>query len=361
MSIVKWFDAAPYSWKQLKKSKLLCERLNYLTELHYKNSKPYKNLILNVFGGLPKESYKNIEDIPFVPVSLFKSHIMRSVSEDKIIKILKSSGTSNKGLSQIYLDRITAENQSKVLIKIMQYFLGKERMPMIILDHPGVIKNRSSFSARGAGILGLMQFGVRPLYALKEDMSIDLEAIIKYVDSYTGRPILFFGFTFMVWKYFVLELEKKNIKLKLTNGTLIHSGGWKKLEATKVSHKEFDQRFKQITGVKRTLNFYGMVEQVGGIFMENQNGNLNASIYSDIIIRDPHNLKALPIGQPGLVQVLSVLPVSYPGHSILTEDIGVLLGEDSGDMGGRYFKIEGRAPNSELRGCSDTFLENFKK
>jgi hypothetical protein len=64
-----------------------------------------------------------------------------------------------------------------------------------------------------------------------------------------------------------------------------------------------------------------------------------------------------PVGQPGLIQVISALPKSYPGHSLLTEDIGVLEGVDDSPEGwkGKYFRILGRAKKAELRGCSDTF------
>jgi hypothetical protein len=65
----------------------------------------------------------------------------------------------------------------------------------------------------------------------------------------------------------------------------------------------------------------------------------------------------VPDGEPGLVQVLSVLPTSYPGHSLLTEDVGVIRGTDRADvtLKGRCFEILGRVPRAELRGCSDTF------
>ena len=57
----------------------------------------------------------------------------------------------------------------------------------------------------------------------------------------------------------------------------------------------------------------------------------------------------------GLIQTLSLLPVSYPGQSILTEDIGVIHGIDNCKCGklGKYFSVLGRVPDSELRGCSD--------
>ena len=54
--------------------------------------------------------------------------------------------------------------------------------------------------------------------------------------------------------------------------------------------------------------------------------------------------------------MLSILPHSYPGHNILTEDLGVIHGEDDCKCGrrGKYFSVLGRIPNSEIRGCSDT-------
>lgn len=57
------------------------------------------------------------------------------------------------------------------------------------------------------------------------------------------------------------------------------------------------------------------------------------------------------------VQVISTIPESYPDHSILTEDVGCVLGEDDCPCGrkGKYLEIHGRIKNAEIRGCSDTF------
>ena len=59
----------------------------------------------------------------------------------------------------------------------------------------------------------------------------------------------------------------------------------------------------------------------------------------------------------GIIQLLSPLATSYPGHNILTEDIGEILGIDDCKCGrkGKYFSIEGRVPGTEIRGCSDAY------
>ena len=57
--------------------------------------------------------------------------------------------------------------------------------------------------------------------------------------------------------------------------------------------------------------------------------------------------------------MLSTLPKSYPGHSILTEDEGRMLGVDDCPCGrkGAYFEVAGRLKHAQIRGCSDTFRE----
>ena len=83
----------------------------------------------------------------------------KSVPKNKITKKLVSSGTSGQEPSKIYLDKENANNQTKVLNKIMTTVIGKRRLPMLIIDQNPVIKNRSTFNARAAAIYGFSIFG----------------------------------------------------------------------------------------------------------------------------------------------------------------------------------------------------------
>jgi len=347
----------PYSLDQPAKTRIVLPALDRLTRYHYARSEPFRNVVDRAFGGLPRKPYGQLAELPFLPVSLFKTHTLRSIPDEDVFKVLKSSGTTTGQVSRVYLDRQSAADQSRVLVKLLQYFLGKKRLPMVVVDAPNVVEDRRSFSARGAGILGMMQFGYRPIYALRDDMSLDEARVRDYLDQHRGRPILFFGFTFIVWRHLIEPLRRRSASLEADDGILIHSGGWKKLESHKVSRAEFNRTACDVTGARRCVNFYGMVEQIGSVFLENPLGHLHAPLFSDVIIRDPHSLRPLPDGQTGLVQVLSVLPRSYPGHSILTEDLGRIVGCDHPalEMRGRYFEIQGRVPKAVVRGCSDTY------
>ena len=101
-------------------------------------------------------------------------------------------------------------------------------------------------------------------------------------------------------------------------------------------------------------NYYGLVEQTGSIFFECNCGFMVTSNYSEVLIRN-ENFEVVKDGNYGFIQLMSLLPTSYPGHNILTEDIGEIIGENNCRCGrkGKYFKIHGRAKGSELRGCSN--------
>jgi hypothetical protein len=350
-------DMPPFGLSQSQKRARLLPMLRALTEHHAAHCQTYGNVLNRVFGSRNGQPMEALEDIPYLPVSLFKTHALSSVPETEVIKVLTSSGTTGQQPSRVFLDAETASVQSAVLVKVAQHFLGKERLPMVIVDHPGVLRDRQSHSARGAGILGMAQFGHRPFYALREDMSLNEEGLHAYLEQSEGRRVLLFGFTFMVWQYLIQPLERAGKQLNIAGGTLVHSGGWKKLEQIAVTPLAFRERVQAATNVEKVINFYGMVEQVGGVYFENPIHHLHAPIYSEVIVRHPVTLEPVPDGQPGLVQVLSCLPTSYPGHSLLTDDLGVIRGVDpeGTGMGGRCFEILGRVPKAELRGCSDTF------
>lgn len=355
MEFKEILEIKPYSLNKQEKEKLLTARLRDLTKLHYENCNKYAR-VLDVIDREWKDM-ENIEKCPYLPVRMFKDMELKSIPDEEIFKTMTSSGTTGQQVSKIFLNRVTSANQQKALVKIVSDFTGKSRLPMLIIDSPSVVKNRLMFSARGAGILGFSIFASDRKYALHDDMSIDFDGILEFLEKHKGERILLFGFTFMIWQYFYRELDKNPQKLDLSNGILIHGGGWKKLKNEAVEPETFKSELKRVCGLEEIHDYYGMVEQTGCIYMECEYGHLHASIFSDVITRKKEDFSVCNLGEEGIVQVVSAIPESYPGHSILTEDQGIILGEDDCPCGrlGKYFKITGRVKNAEVRGCSDTY------
>lgn len=353
---------SPFSLNEDEKNKMLTERLVELTNLHRKKCPEYAKILEALNFDITKvQSYK---ELPFLPVRLFKELDLKSVEKEEIVKIMTSSGTTGQAVSKINLDRVTASNQQKTMVKIVSEFTGSSRMPMIIIDCPSVVKDRAMFSARGAGILGFSIFGAKKIYALDDNMKLDVEALTDFLEKYKNQKILLFGFTFIIWQHFykeLLSLKNDGVRIDFSNAIMIHGGGWKKLVSEAVSRDMFHQCLRDVCGLEHIYDFYGMAEQTGCIYMECEFGHLHASIFSDVIIRRPKDFSEADVGEEGIIQVVSTIPESYPGHSLLTEDEGVVLGVDGCPCGrkGKYFKINRRLKNAEIRGCSDTYATKF--
>lgn len=354
MDLEHLFKLDPYELEAAQKQDLMFNHLLELTKHHQASCNDYSNII----NSIPNHSNSGhmIDELPFLPVRLFKMHELKSISSELIIKTLTSSGTTSQSVSKVYLDKETSILQTKALVNIVTSFIGNKRLPMILVDSPNVIKNRSSFSARGAGLMGLVNFGRDHFYLFDDEMNMDYFGLENFLERHQDEKILVFGFTFMVWKYFYQRSLENNKTINLNNGILIHSGGWKKLQEEAVDNETFKSKVANRFNLKQIYNFYGMVEQIGSIFMECEQGFLHAPNFADVIIRDPVTLRVLEVGATGLIQVLSILPKSYPGHNLLTEDLGTIYGEDNCSCGrkGKYFRVHGRLPSAELRGCSDT-------
>lgn len=352
----------PYFLEKYDKHEILSRRLLELSKQHYQKCSAYKRIVDAQRGDL--ENTVSYYDLPFLPVRLFKELDLKSVPDSEVFKTMTSSGTTGQKVSRIFVDKVTANYQQKTLAKIVSSFTGAARMPMLIIDSPSVIKNRAMFSARGAGILGFSIFGKDKEYALDEEMKLDIDKVRLFLQKHKGEQIFLFGFTFMIWQHFykeLLGLEQTGEALDLSNGILIHGGGWKKLAGEAVSRREFHDCLKRVCRLDRVYDYYGMVEQTGCIYMQCEFGHFHASIFSDIIVRKPEDFSITGIGEKGILQVVSGIPESYPGHSLLTEDEGILLGEDDCPCGrkGKYFTVIGRIQNAEIRGCSDTYATKF--
>lgn len=356
MDLKALIETDPFSLRQSEKEQFLLAQLNELCEHHRRNCPEYAKVLNVLYPGFAEA--KSLAEVPFLPVGLFKQRDLLSVKRSDVFKVLTSSGTTGQAVSKIYLDQDTARLQTQALSSIMKRQLGVSRCPMIIIDTKEVLSNRSNLTARATAILGLMNYGRDHFFALNPDMTLDTEGLKEYLTKYSGQRMFLYGFTFMIWQYFLQALQSgamSDTTKHLSKSVLIHSGGWKRLIEEQVTKLEFNERLRRFAGIPEVYNFYGMVEQVGSIFIEGEDGFLYAPSFADVIIRNPLTWKECQVGEKGVIQVLSALPKSYPGFSILTEDLGVVEGIDDSTCNrfGKRFSVIGRVAKAVLRGCSD--------
>jgi len=360
--IEDFYELEPYELNKEEKAEKLTSELIELTRRHQECCPEYSRFLKAV--GYDESLVKAPEDIPFFPVRAFKDVDLLSIPREEVFKTMTSSGTTGQRVSKIFVDKETAMIQQKVLVKILSDYWGKKRLPMLVIDSKETVRNRQQFTARGAAIMGLQIVARDIVYALNDDMSLNVEAVKAFLDKYSGQRFIIFGFTFIVWQHFYQALYGSEAlePYDLSEAFLMTGGGWKKLVSDSISQDEFKKRITDTFGIKHFLDHYAMVEQTGCIYAECECGHLHASNYSDVFIRDANDFSLKGIGEKGIIQTVSVLPHSYPGHSLLTEDEGLILGEDDCPCGrkGKYIQILGRLKSAELRGCSDTYADKMK-
>ena len=343
-----------FSLDSHSKSKFFIKYINFLTSYHYKKSNLYKDYLKGINYKLKKKN-RDLDQIPFLPVRLFKDFDFLSIKKKEIYKTLFSSGTTSNKVSKIYIDKNNALNQMKVLQKIFNNLIGNSRLPMLVVDKENTKLDRKSFNASAAAVSGFSMFANKMVYLLDQENNIDYKKLNNFLKQNINDKFLIFGFTSNIYLNLIKKINPVKLYSKnLSNAFLVHGGGWKKMEEKKINRIQFNFQLKKKLGIKSVRNYYGLVEQIGSIFFECKCGYFIASNYSDIIIRD-ENLKISKKGKTGLVQLLSLLPSSYPGHSILTEDIGEIVDEHKCNCfgHGKRFLIHGRLKNAELRGCSN--------
>ena len=348
------FEGAPFSLEPARKQQLLETAVDGLSLRHAQACPPYRRLCERAFGS--QHLGEPLEQRPFVHVSLFKQRRLLSVPEAEVFKWVRSSGTSGQP-SEIALDRPTAERQAEALRSVLGAILPARRAPLLVIDSEQVLRSPGPMVARAAGLVGVMPFGFDPLFALDQNLEPRTDEIRAWLSRHRDAPALFvFGFTSLVWQHFVQPLSQ--LGLELGRATLVHGGGWKKLEQHAVSRVDFRRALGEHFDLHRVHDYYGLVEQLGAIHLECAEGVLHTPSFAEVVVRDPLTLAPIGVGVEGVLQFISALPESYPGHSVLTEDLGTLVLKDGCRCGrrGSAFLVKGRAPRASPRGCSDTLV-----
>ena len=303
-----------------------------------------------------------IADLPYLPVGVFKANPpLALVSADDVKRTLTSSATTGQVPSRVVLDASTARRMAKGVITIIRDFIGPARRPYLVIDTPENLAAQPQLGARGAAIQALGSFATEVVCCLRlgqeGEPTLDLEKLLACAAKWKHVDVLVYGFTYVIWTHFVQPLQREGITLDISNVRVLHSGGWKRLDQQAVTREAFIHGVASVFGCSpdRVLDYYGMVENVGVIYPDCEHGNKHVPAFAEIIVRDPLTLAPVKAGQQGLIQVCSVLPTSFPGFLLLTEDLAEVIAYDECPCGrrGTSFRFAGRAPKAEVRGCGN--------
>lgn len=313
-------------------------------------------------AGLSSDAWPDsVADYPYVPAALFKHPRLTRGAAPTALR-LRSSGTGGAA-SEIAVCPVTARRQAKASAKVIAAYLGATRRPFLVLDTPPVPQGDGPLAARSAATRGFLPFASTVEYLAvpgTDPPAVDLPKLQDALERCArgDEPVGVYGPTYALYRAAIAPLLAAGTPVRLPAGSKVaHLGGWKRLGDERVDRATFVRDAALAFGVTSDdiVDFYGFTEQMGLVYGSTGGGPRVTPCYAELIVRDPDTLLPVPDGATGLVQILTPVPHSYPGISVLTDDVGRVVGRgvDAQGRRGTWFEIDGRAPRAEPRGCGD--------
>ncbi|MFI3331631.1 MAG: acyltransferase [Rikenellaceae bacterium] len=298
-----------------------------LFKFQAENCVPYRDYIALL--GVDVESVKTLNDIPFLPIELFKTHkIYCSKSEPEII--FTSSNTGGANPSKHYMAH--TEIYEKAFLRAFEIFYSSPRDVSIYGLLPNYLEREgSSLVYMVDSLIKQNKYGRGGFYldnyqALIEDMASD------------SAPKILLGVSYALWDL----AEQYPGKVAGENTIIMETGGMKG-RREELSKDEFHAILTSGFGCESIHSEYGMAELTsqaysfgGGIF--------RAPGWMKILIRDLNNPFAIGESTRGGVNIIDLANI-YSCAFIQTQDIGRVFKDGT-------FSILGRNEHSEIRGCN---------
>ena len=278
---------------------------------------------------------KTMREIPFLPISFFKSHVLKS-GEFAETFIFESSGTTGSINSRHYIKDLSAylanaENNFREAYGDPSAYCFLALLPSYLE------RGNSSLVAMADHLINLSQhpLGGFFLYDFKK-----LQSMLSQLES-QGQAVVLLGVT-----YALLDFAE-SYPMKLQHTIVMETGGMKgrKKELTRAELHAF---LKSNLGVESIHAEYGMTELQSQAYSKGE-GIFRPSSTMKVLLRstdDPFDVweSYENKGKTGAINVIDLAnedSISF----IATDDLGRFTGD-----GG--FEILGRIDNADMRGCS---------
>ena len=257
----------------------------------------------------------------------------------------------------IALDTRSSKLQSESSTKILTDFVGNKKRILLIIDSARSLRHRGEVSARIAAAMSIkpLSTDIRFLLDKPDDPnSMKWDTLKEVLDK--DDDFIVYGFSWILWLAWQTEQMPSSVKsaLKDKRFHFVHSGGWKKMEESKIDRERFESSLiGTVHPSSKVVDFYGLVEQVGVIYPLCKFGFRHVPVWADVLVRDTYTLASLE-EETGQLQFMNTLAYGAPYHSVLTEDQGrIIRGECTCGRQGKRWQMMGRMPKAEIRGCAN--------
>ena len=293
-------------------------------QFQFKNNPVYRTYCrhLNVVSS----AINHYSQIPFLPISFFKTHDVVSFSGHPEITF-SSSGTTGMELSKHPVKDLSIYEHS--FMKGFEHFYGSPQDYLVLGLLPSYLERE------GSSLIYMVQhFITQSRYEDSGFFLNDYERLLTIIEKNKGKKILLIGVS-----YALLDLAEK-YHPDLSDCIIMETGGMKgkRKELTK---EALHQQLKEGLSANLIHSEYGMTELLSQAYSEGL--QFKCPPWMKILTReytDPFNLIAHKTGGINIIDLANIYSCSF----IATQDLGKV--HDSS------FEIMGRFDHSDVRGCN---------
>jgi phenylacetate-coenzyme A ligase PaaK-like adenylate-forming protein len=294
-----------------------------------RNNEVYKNFIQNL--GLQADKIHSLQDIPYLPISFFKHHALKSGNWPSET-VFTSSGTTGATTSTHHIRDLQFYLRHSV--RCFEHFFGNIR------DYHFLALLPSYLERSNASLVAMLDFFIRqsgsPHSGFYLNNVSELLSDLKKLKNEPGKTILW-GVTFAL-----LDLAE-NVRPDLSHCMVFETGGMKG-RRREITRQELHDVLKQGLNVPMVYSEYGMTELLSQSYSRGHE-RFYCPPWQKMMGRDLSD--PLEKGLQNETAGINVIDLAN-WHSIAfieTEDLGKVFDDGS-------FEILGRMDNSDIRGCN---------
>jgi phenylacetate-coenzyme A ligase PaaK-like adenylate-forming protein len=300
-----------------------------LFRYQYRENEIYRSFVDAL--GISESQVYHPEQIPFLPVSFFKTH--KVISGDYAEELIfESSGTTGMETSKHYV--VDASCYQESFTRGLQLAYGDLSEYAVFALLPSYLERKNSslvYMVEKILLQSNRQMGGFYLNELSE-----LQQQLKEAQR-LGLKIMLIGVTFAL-----LDMAEK-FPLRIPDAIIIETGGMKG-RRNELTRMELHEKLCEGFGVQKIHSEYGMTELLSQAWSPGD-GIFRCPPWMKILIADTNDpLSYLETGRSGGINIID-LANFHSCSFIATQDLGRVFDDGS-------FEVLGRFDNSDIRGCS---------
>lgn len=275
--------------------------------------------------GIDPAAVECPEQIPFLPIELFKSHRVYCGSNPPQ-QIFTSSSTTGQTPSRHYVADLRIYEEA--FTRSFELFYGPAEQTAIYALLPNYLEREGSSLIYM--VEGLIRRGGGGFYLYDHD------ALLRDMEAHQGKKILL-GVSYALWD---LAEEQRGA---LRDVIVMETGGMKG-RREELPREEFHRLLCDAFGVQSIHSEYGMAELMSQAYSDGK-GIFRTPPWMRICVRDLNDpFRLLPNGATGGINLIDLANL-YSCSFLQTQDLGKVYDDGS-------FRILGRISGSEIRGCN---------